>query len=95
MENNTTYIHKLQLTSIDGAEPTGELELQHEKIFPRRNPKRLKFQLSEIQTTILNPGLTQLAAIRVKGLQQIGNQTSGWSYPIVSSMVNMATNDYD
>ena len=92
MDNNATYILKLHDTLVmnAGVELTGK-ELHHEKIFHRRNPERLNLQLSEIQRTILNPGLAQLAAIRAKGLQQIDHQASGWTYPIVSSMVNMAT----
>ena len=92
IENKATYIPKLHDTSVMNAdvELTGK-ELHHEKIFQRRNPERLNLQLSEIQRTILNPGLAQLAAIRMKGLKQIDHQASGWTYPIVSSQVNKLT----
>ena len=104
--HNTSYNHTLEhlkkiATSISqlqhislfnvSAVYTGKHVL-HDHILQRRDPKRLKFQLSEIQRTILNPGLTLLAAVRMKGLQQIDHQAAGWTYPRMSSMVITFTN---
>ena len=90
MENIVACIHQLQHISLINVSTvcTGKYP-QHEHIFHRRDPRKLKYQLTEMQRTVLDPGLTQLAVIRMKGLQQIDHQAAGWMYPRLPSKVNM------
>ena len=91
MENISTCIPQVQnISSINGSSACTGKELQHEHIFQRRDPKKLKFQLSEIQRTILDPGLTRLAVIQMEGLQDIDHQAAGWAYPRISSKVTVS-----